>query len=174
MISKNMLLKEPLFNPFGDTEFCNLYTYHAEDSYKQLKLIYNKKIAFCSDNYAMLANTFERMYKGIIEEYINICPEYVPTAGMMDTHQLHLLAQEVHVNIFPIINNKETYPFLLDKLEAISKGYTHSRYAELYEYSDFVKAFDLFEKQRKFLYERLDVLKKEPIKKTDEIDINFD
>lgn len=44
MISRNIIAREIICNPFGDGEFCNAYTYHAEDAYKYLQKIYKKDL----------------------------------------------------------------------------------------------------------------------------------
>lgn len=161
MISKNNVLKETLFNPFGKFELNNLYSHHAESAYKQMKYIAEHKDFFCSRNFSDLVNVFEIMYKGIIEEYINLYPEYRPNEAIMSSHRLEELAQEINKTICPVVKNQENLYHFLDKLSNYSDGYTRSRYKEFYEFSDYLKLWTTYERQREFLYKSIDKLKED-------------
>ena len=43
------------------------YLNHANAMWKRLGMIKNGTIAYCSDDYAALANTLERFYKGFLQ-----------------------------------------------------------------------------------------------------------
>jgi len=165
MISKRSYEQEIFCNPFGKGEFQNLFTNHAEESFKFLKGVRDKRYPYVSDFYAMVVNTMERFYKGIVTEYADNNPGFKYNESVMYSHRLDLIAAEVN-EIFPIIDS-DRYEFLVSKLEDFSIGYTGSRYKERYEFSDFVKAFDLFEKQREYLYKNFENIMSKDTKEID-------
>ena len=130
MISENNYKKEHVVqNPFGKKTFDSGLILHAEESYKVLKKVYHKDIPFISDYYSMMVNTFERMYKGILEEYANNNPKYHLNESVMYTHHLDLLAKTVD-KVIPVMSNRNQYRTLLNSLSDISVGYTKSRFVE--------------------------------------------
>lgn len=178
MISENNYKKEHVIqNPFGKKIFDSGLILHAEESYKVLKKVYHKDIPFISDYYSMMVNTFERMYKGILEEYANNNPKYRLNESVMYTHHLDLLAKTVD-KVIPVMSNRNQYRTLLNSLSDISIGYTKSRYSDFYEYEDFASVYRLFEKQRKYLYSNMEKDKpknnnKSKYREMDDIDFGY-
>lgn len=161
MISKKIISREIIANPYGSSDMCNLNTYHAETAYGFLKKVYNQEIPYVTDLYAMLANTFERFYKGVLEEY-GMVSDYEMSYAMRGTHRINELARELdNIGLSPI-EESESLDYLTDKLSDMSDGYTSSRYKGVYEFSDFCRGFELLEKQRERLYKALDEKCKEP------------
>lgn len=159
MISKNLILKDCLYNPYGDGELSNVYSYHAEQTHKSLQYIYDNPKIYCSAFYSLLVNNFEIMYKGALEEYSNIYPSYRPNQSLMNSHRLEELANEIYNRILTI-NDEYKFSVFLDKLSKFSDGYTRSRYAEIYEYSDFSKLWSTYQRQREAVYTEIDKLQK--------------
>ena len=155
MIPKKVVSREITLNPYGNSDMCNLNTYHAEEAYAFLKKVYNKKIPYVTDIYAMLANTFERFYKGILEEYAMIS-DYEPSVAMLGTHRNEEIAEELSKIGFPVVLGNESLDYLTKKLSELSNGYTRCRYKDVYEFSDFCAGFELLEEQRERLYKSLD------------------
>ena len=71
MISKNKF-SFCVQNPFGNMIIDNEYIWHMENTFHFLDNIYNKRCDFFCDAYSLLANSMERLYKGIIIELAKI------------------------------------------------------------------------------------------------------
>lgn len=157
MIRASIINNEIICNPFGNSEFRNLNLYHAEESYKWLKKVYNKEIPFTSDIYSIFVNTLERFYKGIIEVsilYSNTDEKSIDT--ICNTHRLETLFEFINIKLFDISPNNIREEKLFEMLEIFSNGYTRSKYKDIYEYSDFVKGFEFLEAQRELIFKEFE------------------
>lgn len=161
--------------PGSDTVVNNMYLWHSEEDYKLLKHIYNHKELFTSGIYAMLANTFERMYKGFAIELQKLFPnESIVPNDIECGHYITPIAQKVN-RFCPIATNKDAYYVTLDNLNRIHKGYTASRYTDIYQYQDFEKDFRRLEIQRERVGKLLSAeIIKHNCKEIMEIDNNID
>ncbi len=155
MINVKIIRKEAICNPYGTYEFYNANLYHAEESYKMLKKVYNKEIPFISDIYSIFVNTLERFYKGIIEEGSDLSGMDIDNM-VQNTHRLENLFDYIDDYFFSIQPENINLEKLYEKLKTFSDGYTRSKYKDIYEYSDFVKGFEFLEAQRELIFKEFE------------------
>ena len=94
--------------PGGTQTVQNRFLWHAEDAFATLKAINDKQIPMFSDAYSILANTFERMYKGFAIELAKLYPEIVIPEDIDKNHAFQNYASLVNRYI-PIATCREAY-----------------------------------------------------------------
>lgn len=74
------------------------YLNHANAMWKRLGMIKNGAIEYCSDDYAALANTLERFYKGFLQIQMDLNPDYkLPKGYLTNDHDLVKLVKKISV-----------------------------------------------------------------------------
>lgn len=135
----------------------NRYLWHAENSIPVLTLVNDGTVPFFSDAYSILANTLERIYKGVLIELAKIRPSITFPDDFDSNHHFNDTARIVNQYI-PIASNREAYYTTLENLNRIQRGYTGAKFKDVYELEDFQKDFRRLELQRKRLYAGLEQL----------------
>ena len=101
MISE-ILLDYKMQLPGSEHEICNRFLYHAENSYQFLKDVNDEKIAMFLDAYSILANTMERMFKGVAIELQKLYPnQNIVCEDININHSFKKYAQSIN-RIIPI------------------------------------------------------------------------
>ena len=155
MISDNVF-DFKITNPYGKENMYNKYLWHMEDSYKILKMINDKEIPYFCDAYSMLANSMERLYKGILIELKKINPnDEIDISDIDIGHKFSKYVRMVNKYI-PISKSKEGYYTIIENCDRIYKGYTEAKYRNIYELNDFQRDFGRFDRQRKRLFSALE------------------
>lgn len=144
--------------PYGHQVISNRMVWHSENSYEFLKSVYNKEIPMFSDAYSILANTMERLYKGIAIELQKLNPN--DNFGIMDKrfntdHNFDFYVRKV-AKYIPLATDKKALQSLFDNNRRIQSGYTDSKFYNEYEYKDFEVDFLRYEKQRERLCKALE------------------
>lgn len=141
----------------GNETVTNRFLWHAENTFPRLQEIYDDKSKFFCDAYSLLANTFERFYKGVSVELAKLYPEVYLPDTIDNVHPFTAYAQIVNKYI-PIAKSTEGYFVTLDNLKRIQKGYNDAKFYDQYEYSDFEKDFRRLTLQRDRIYAGLEQL----------------
>lgn len=153
MVSKNLAEYKVYI---GSEQVSNRFLFHAEDSVPLLRAVFERKVPMFSDAYSILANTMERMFKGVAIELQKLYPENHIVFGDIDrNHQFKQYAQVVNKYI-PIAKSREKYHIALDNITRIAEGYTNSKFYDIYEYSDFERDYRRLEIYRERLYKGLE------------------
>lgn len=129
------------------------YLNHANAMWKRLGMIRNGTIEYCSDDYAALANTLERFYKGFLQIQMDLNPDYkLPKGYLTNDHDLVKLVKKISVFV-PLyksstpeecqIRNK----FLMEFRRACSQA----RYNVEIPFEQFCQVYDLVAEQKKIL-----------------------
>lgn len=151
MISKNKF-SFCVQNPFGNMIIDNEYIWHMENTFPILDNIYNKRCDFFCDAYSLLANSMERLYKGIIIELAKIHPEdNINLSNINIGHKFQIYVRMVN-QYLPISKTENGYTAILEYCNDIYKGYTNSKYRDVYSFNDYKRDYNRFFSQRKKLY----------------------
>ena len=133
--------------PGGTQMVQNRFLWHAEDSFAILRAVNDKQVPMFSDAYSMLANTFERMYKGFAIELAKLYPEITIPSDIDKNHTFQNYASLVNRYI-PIATCREAYYVTLENLRRIQAGYTNAKFWDIYTLEDFQRDFKRYEIQR--------------------------
>jgi len=150
MISKRKLEREVVLNQYGEGEFYSSYAHHATEQMGYLRKVYKKELPYASFLYSTLANTLEMFYKAII---VADCEEkgLQEPHSLMHEHTLPILESYIDTHICPI-QDRINFPNAYDHLLNLTKGYTDSRYNDMYEFEDFAKSFRFVDEYQKNLF----------------------
>lgn len=146
------------------TPFDNQYFYHAEDAWKHLGDIRSGKTDYINDHYAMLVNTLERFYKGMIlschedpgrqKMFSEAAMDHLLTSG----HRLASLVDAIENSFGYQMFNCKTRSDFRDRdsfLKNLTCAYTSARYSEDFSYKDFCETYDFVKSQKERIYEHL-------------------
>ena len=106
----------------------NNYLLRVDMIMPRLQAIYDEKIEYQPDDYPVLINTFERLYKGLCLEIKNNYPDKKEFSRMDDhdfvrTHRITPFAQKLN-SVLPLSKSKEGYYKILDRLDELGDRYT--------------------------------------------------
>lgn len=154
-------------------ESTNHYLLRNQSSFDKLKSIYDCITPYCPDDYPVLINCMERLYKGICQELQELYPEQINKTKDEYEKGHHFKTFIRDINRFiPISNDKDTYYNALDFAEKIQNQYNSSRYDIDYTLSNFNTLFRRYEKQTFRLYTGLNLLKTKTKEEIEDIDID--
>ena len=143
----------------------NIYLARVEKAYTRIKDIYDKKIEYTPDDYPMLVNTMERLYKGYCFELKKMFPDDRVFSNMSEhdfnaTHRITPFAQKVNAKL-PLSASKEGYHVIIERLTEISNRYTPSRFEKEFSFEDFASDARRFFYQKERLQNELTSLQNE-------------
>lgn len=139
----------------GSQPVNNRYLWHAENSMPILTAINEGSVPFFCDAYSILANTFERMYKGVMIELGKVRTGIIFPLDFDRNHHFNDTVRTVNRYI-PIASNRDAYFTTTDNLTRIQEGYTNAKFKDVYELEDFRKDFRRLEIQRRRLFAGLE------------------
>ena len=141
----------------------NHYLKHARDMWKRLGLVRKGTLEYCSDDYAALANTLERFYKGFLQVQLDNNPDYVlPKGYLTNDHDLVKLVKKISAFV-PLYKTEtqEDYKIRNTFLFDLRKAYTQARYTVEIPYTQFCQVYDLVAEQKKILEDFLSAKEKQ-------------
>ena len=129
------------------------YLNHANAMWKRLGMIKNGAIEYCSDDYAALANTLERFYKGFLQIQMDLNPDYkLPKGYLTNDHDLVKLVKKISVFV-PLYKSStpEECQIRNKFLMEFRRAYSQARYTVEIPYTQFCQVYDLVAEQKKIL-----------------------
>jgi len=135
----------------------NQYFYHANEAWKRLTNIYEGRIDYYHDDFAILVNTLERYYKGFLQSKMDIDNSFVVAEDLMEhSHDLVGLVREIeHFTSLSVpLNRQEQIDrriFLCD----LRREYTNARYVSDPSLDDFKKVYKFVENQKEIIFNYL-------------------
>lgn len=129
------------------------YLNHANAMWKRLGMIRNGTIEYCSDDYAALANTLERFYKGFLQIQMDLNPDYkLPKGYLTNDHDLVKLVKKISafVPLYKLSTPEECQirnKFLME----FRRAYSQARYNVEIPFEQFCQVYDLVAEQKKIL-----------------------
>ena len=162
--------KHPQIPPI-DTN--SIYLKRNQESFARFLSIYEGQIAYTSDDYPVLINCMERLYKGICQELQNIYPEKIHLTPFDYKTGHHFIGFMQHIDkIIPIAEDYETKNKAYDFATDIQQRYNGARFEDAYSKTDFDTLFRRYERQTYRLYKGLDKIKTQI--KEEELDTDID
>lgn len=161
------MISNEMFNyevSVGSQKVQNQPLWYSEDTRNFLTAVYNKDIPMFSAAYSHLAYAFEQLYKGVCAELQKLYPdnEVIPVPKLdargkvMFPHDAAPYAKAINRYI-PLGGNREAYFAAIDNLERIQSGYTGSKYNAVYNYDDFKKDYERYDRMRTRLLNGLEM-----------------
>lgn len=129
------------------------YLNHANAMWKRLGMIKNGAIEYCSDDYAALANTLERFYKGFLQIQMDLNPDYkLPKGYLTNDHDLVKLVKKISVFV-PLYKSStpEECQIRNKFLMEFRRVYSQARYSVEIPFEQFCQVYDLVAEQKKIL-----------------------
>lgn len=129
------------------------YLNHANAMWKRLGIIRNGTIEYCSDDYAALANTLERFYKGFLQIQMDLNPDYkLPKGYLTNDHDLVKLVKKISVFV-PLYKSStpEECQIRNKFLMEFRRAYSQARYSVEIPFEQFCQVYDLVAEQKKIL-----------------------
>lgn len=129
------------------------YLNHANAMWKRLGIVRNGMIEYCSDDYAALANTLERFYKGFLQIQMDLNPDYkLPKGYLTNDHDLVKLVKKISAFV-PLYksNTPEECQIRNKFLMEFRRAYSQARYSVEIPFEQFCQVYDLVAEQKKIL-----------------------
>ena len=129
------------------------YLNHANAMWKRLGIVRNGTIEYCSDDYAALANTLERFYKGFLQIQMDLNPDYkLPKGYLTNDHDLVKLVKKISVFV-PLYKSStpEECQIRNKFLMEFRRAYSQARYNVEIPFEQFCQVYDLVAEQKKIL-----------------------
>lgn len=129
----------------------NNFYEHALNSMLRFQAIYEGTVPYISDDFAMLINTLERLYKGFLQYQLDTNPNFSLQKGFLtNDHDLLKLTKKIEqfLPLFECKTNEER----ADKnmfFKELRRKYTQARYTEMVPEADFKELYLFVEKQMK-------------------------
>lgn len=150
----------------------NKYLQKNYESFSRLKKIYEGEIAYVSDDYPVLINCLERLYKGIAKELQAIYPDkfnFTDDDYKMG-HKFTHFARAIN-KIIPLSANRDGYFTVLESLGKIENQYTDARFDKDFTINDFYSTFGRYERQFSRLSAGLEVIKNREERESADIEL---
>lgn len=154
-------------------QFDNNYLKKVDENIFRLRDIYDGKISYISDDYALLIGTFEKLYKGVTQELNKIhhdMPENLEYH--FSRHRFSYFLDYINSHI-PLSDSLKGYDQIYDNCCTLENDYTNARY-EFRTKEEFYTAYRKLEYATSKLYNNLsDEIAKNTLTKEDEQDLGY-
>lgn len=135
----------------------NMYLNKNNEIIPRFKAIHDGIIPYCTDDYPLLIQCFERLYKGVCKELQDLYPDKIrlqPSEYIIGHHFTHFIS--IVNRIIPVSDNKNGYYRILNKCKRLEARYNDARYLDIYTFEDFKQDFKRFELATYRLYNALE------------------
>jgi len=149
-----MKIPDSVLKKVQKSPFDNNYFYHAEPAWKRLELISNKEIEYYSDDFALLVNTIERLYKGFLKTKMEEDPTFLNYPGFLSSdHDLNKLVVEIERFVtLSVCETRQDYKERRFFFDDLRKAYTEARYTDEPTFEEFQKVYEFALNQKEIIY----------------------
>ena len=115
--------------PFWENRPDRYYLNNVMMNYTRLQEIHDGKINYIPSDYALLINTFEQLYKGVLRELQDLYPDKIKYSDSVYTAGHHFSQYTYQIDKFiPLSDNSEGFNKIKDFLNEIENLYNGARY----------------------------------------------
>lgn len=149
------------------------YLQRNVQSHQRLLDIYDGKIAYTADDYPVLINCMERMYKEFYQELREEYPEQLTLkdSDLKAGHHFKAIASKIN-KIIPLSDSYEGYMIVLEGLHEIENRYNGSRFDDDYTLEDFRSTFRRYETQLRRLALGLEKIQEKSRSEKEDLEID--
>lgn len=150
----------------------NQYLQRNTLSFQRLLDIYDGKIAYTPDDYPVLINCMERMYKGFYQELRKFYPKQLTLSDfeLKRGHHFRSIAMKIN-KIIPLSDSYDGQKIVLKNLNKIENRYNDARFDKDFTLDEFRYTFRRYETQLKRLSLELEKIQEKYRNEKEDVEI---